>query len=104
MAYRSSFGFSIKQVRVLAEAFGITRAPAYVQVRVATIDPAQLHKPLHERTEASAPLRIVLAHIHQHTDPPHPFRLLRARRERPCHRRTAEQCDELATLHSFTSG
>src|SRR5262249_28515993 len=30
-------------------------------------------------------------------------RLLRARRERPGGRRTAEQCDELAPLHSITS-
>jgi hypothetical protein len=29
--------------------------------------------------------------------------LLRARRERQCDRRTAEQRDELATLHSITS-
>src|SRR5262249_36728558 len=29
--------------------------------------------------------------------------LLRASRERPCHRRAAEQADELAALHSITS-
>src|SRR5262245_43462557 len=39
---------------------------------------------------------------HQHADPAHPFRLLRARDERP-RRRAAEQRDELAPLHSITS-
>src|SRR5215470_19896657 len=37
-------------------------------------------------------------------DPPHPFALLRARRERPYSRRAAEQRDELApAAHSITS-
>jgi hypothetical protein len=35
----------------------------------------------------------------QHADPPHPLALLRARRERPRHRRAAEQRDELAAFH-----
>src|SRR5262249_6558090 len=36
---------------------------------------------------------------HQDTDPPHPFGLLRARRERPGDRRAAQYGDEIATLH-----
>src|SRR5262249_39252601 len=40
---------------------------------------------------------------HQHTDPPHPLALLRARQHRPPSYRAAEQRDELAPLHSITS-
>src|SRR5262249_5204812 len=36
-------------------------------------------------------------------DGPHPLALLRARRERPCHRGTGEKRDELAAPHSITS-
>ena len=43
------------------------------------------------------------ASVHEHADAPHPLGLLRARRERPRRRRTAEQRDELAPLHSITS-
>jgi hypothetical protein len=43
-----------------------------------------------------------LAHC-DHADAPHPLPLLRARRERPCCRRTAEQRYERAPLHSITS-
>src|SRR5215510_2291019 len=39
----------------------------------------------------------------QHADTAHPLALLRARRERPRGRRTAEQRDELAPPHSITS-
>src|SRR5262249_6671687 len=46
--------------------------------------------------------RIVVA-SDQHADPPHPVALLRARREWPRSRRTAEQRYELAALHSITS-
>ena len=50
-----------------------------------------------------AVLRIVRGRVHEHADARHPFRLLRARRERPRSRRAAEQRDELAALHSITS-
>src|SRR5215468_5840693 len=46
--------------------------------------------------------RAILAQPAQHADAPHAFALLRARRERPCHR-AAEQRDELASPHSITS-
>ena len=35
---------------------------------------------------------------HQHADATHPFHLLRARGERPCHR-TAHKCDECPPPH-----
>src|SRR6516164_5806908 len=45
---------------------------------------------------------IVRGQVHEHSDPPHPLALVRARRERP-RGRAAEQRDELAPLHSITS-
>src|SRR5262245_58060196 len=42
--------------------------------------------------------QVALGIAHQHTDPPHPVRLLPPRRERPCCRR-AEQRDNLAPFH-----
>jgi hypothetical protein len=48
--------------------------------------------------------RVALGMAHQHTDPPHPLRLLRARRKRPRRRRAAKELDELAPPdHSITS-
>src|SRR5262245_57822790 len=47
-------------------------------------------------------LRIALGPSHEHADAPHPLRLLRTRRERPCCH-AAEKRDELAALHSITS-
>jgi hypothetical protein len=46
--------------------------------------------------------RIVCAEIYEHADPPHPFRLLCARHQRP-RRRAAESRDERAPVHSMTS-
>ena len=74
-------------------------APADVDPYVATVGPAQLLQPLQKRCEADLALRIVRGRIHEHADAPHPLALLRARRERPCGRRAAEQRDELAPLH-----
>jgi hypothetical protein len=58
---------------------------------------------MHERSLLCSRLRITLCAAHQNTDPPHPLALLRARSERPCGCRAAEQCDELAPFHSMTS-
>src|SRR5262245_53398436 len=76
--------------------------PANVHPRVAAVGPTQLREPLREPREVGLCVRIVFAPCHQHADPPHPVRLLRARRERP-RRRAAEQRDELASFHSITS-
>ena len=38
---------------------------------------------LYERREACLSFRIIGGDVHEHTDAPHPIRLLRARRERP---------------------
>src|SRR5262249_60944508 len=58
---------------------------------------------LDHRDNAHLPFGIVRGKVHQTTDPPRPLALLRARRERPCRRRTAEQRDKLAPRHSITS-
>jgi hypothetical protein len=48
--------------------------------------------------------RVVLSMRHQHADPPFPFGLLRAGRERPRDSRAAEQRDQCAPPdHSITS-
>ena len=45
--------------------------------------------------------RVVSGRDQKHPDAPHPFPLLRARRQRPCSRRASEQLDELAPSHLF---
>src|SRR6516164_3064733 len=52
-----------------------------------------------ERSDASLSFQIGRSRAHEHADAPHTFGLLRARRERPRHRRAAEQHDELAPSH-----
>ena len=41
--------------------------------------------------------------VDEYADPPNPLRLLRVRRERPRHRRAAEQRELAAGAHSITS-
>src|SRR5438132_13586632 len=76
--------------------------PAGIDTHVAAFAPAQFLQLSQKRRDLDACLRIALGNLKEHTDPPHPLPLLRARRERPCHR-AAEQRDELASLHSITS-
>src|SRR5262249_59646847 len=60
---------------------------------------------LEEGVAAGLPFRIACRQsAHEHTDAPHSWRLLRARRERPRDRHAAEQRYELAPPnHSITS-
>src|SRR4051794_39518991 len=55
-------------------------------------------KPVRDSTGESA-----ASNLHRPPFADRRYRLLHARRERPCSRRTAEQRDELAPLHSITS-
>src|SRR5262249_36774385 len=84
--------------RLSAKAVGIARAPAEVDAHVAADRPAGFLQPLQERRETRLSFRIVWAEVHEHADPPDPFALLRARRERPGRRRAAEQRDEFPSL------
>src|SRR5262245_61552107 len=88
---------------VSANAITIARTPAVVDPHVATNAPAQLLQPVRERGGAGGSFRVLGSHAHQHADAPYALALLRARRERPCGSRAAEQRDELAPFHSFTS-
>src|SRR5262249_22570086 len=82
---------------------GTARAQTVADLQVAADGPAQLLQPLCQRGDAGRRFRIVGGQVHEHADAPHPFALLRARRERPRSRRTPEQRDERAALHSMTS-
>jgi hypothetical protein len=45
----------------------------------------------------------IVRNTHHHANPPNAVGLLRARRERPHGRRTADKRDELAAFHSSNS-
>src|SRR5262245_887475 len=78
--------------------------PASIDPQIAAVHPAQFLQLLDERSALRPSFRIALRPAHQYADAPHPLRLLRARRERPCDSRAAGQRDELApTCHSITS-
>jgi hypothetical protein len=68
-----------------------------IDSQVTTFRPTKLLKSLTKSREALLHLGIILGEANQHGDAPHPLRLLRTRRERPC-RRAAEERDERAPL------
>jgi hypothetical protein len=76
-----------------------------LDLKVAVFHPSKSFESLPKRRDAGLHFRIVLGRCMQEHDAPYPYPLglLRARRERPCGRRAAEQRDELAPLHSITS-
>ena len=76
--------------------------PAHFDAGAAALHPLELFEPPQERGEIAL-AQLAPSSSHQHTDAPHPFALLCARRKRPSCRRTAEQRDELAPFHSMTS-
>src|SRR5215831_12680222 len=83
--------------RVGASALVIAPDPACVDADVAA---------LAQRGDDLAPERILRVEGHQHADAPRLFRLLRARRERPCRRGGESQHERAASysVHSRTSG
>jgi hypothetical protein len=86
--------------RVSAKAVEIAPAPAGVQPHVATDSPAQFLQALCERRDAGQCVRIVRGLAHKDADAPQlRRRLLRARRERPCGRRTTDKGDEFPSPH-----
>src|SRR5262249_7943804 len=80
----------------------VTAGPTKVYPHVAAIGPTKVRKGLSEHRDASLRHGIVFVVLHEHADTPHPFALLRARRDGPC-RRAADERDELAPFHSMTS-
>ena len=85
--------------RIPANALGIAGGPAIVNLHIAAVGPAQFLQPLHERSEACLPFRIVCCERHEHADAPHALALLRTCGKRPSGCRAPEQRDELAPLH-----
>src|SRR5262249_23567932 len=81
---------------------GIARGPARLDLHVAPDGPARLLQALQKGSVTRVCPSIVRGKGIQHADPSH-ARLLRARRERPCGSRAAEDCDELAAFHSSVS-
>ena len=53
--------------------------PAYIDTHVAAFYPPLPLQTLQERFGANLPFRIIGREIHEHADPSHPLRLLRAR-------------------------
>src|SRR6516162_8140497 len=82
--------------RDLGVAFGTSLGPAILDCDSAIVDPTEFTQSLRKGSSVRTPGRSVRAH---ESDDRHFARLLRARRERPC-RRTSEQCDERAPVHS----
>ena len=74
----------------LAKALAIERTPAMIKPQVAADSPAQLLQSLLERRHVKLRFLIVGRQVHQRADAPHALALLRARRQRPRRRRTAE--------------
>ena len=94
---------AIMPTRVVQRYAAVERLAEIVTMRrqlcdehVAAVGPAQLLQHLQERRDVGQRVRIVRsAAAVDHTDAPHPLRLLRPRRHRPCRCRAAEQRDEL---------
>src|SRR5262245_21626442 len=85
-------------------AVNVARSPVIVHPDVASFRPTHVLQRFPERRNAGLSLRIALGKAHQYTDPPHPVRLLRARRERPRRRGAGEQRYDLATVHDYLVG
>src|SRR5215510_10811810 len=87
---------------VPANFIGFGRGPARVDLHVAADAPAGLLETLQERAEAGLKFPIVRSRGQENANEAHLLALLRAHRERP-RRRSAEQRDERAPLHSINS-
>src|SRR5262249_9624066 len=85
--------------RLLADGVGVGGGPAGVDPHGAADAPARFCQLLQERPRPGLISRIVGSRGKERPDAPHPVTLLRARRERPCRCRAAEERDELAALH-----
>src|SRR5262245_11907887 len=85
------------------QAIRVAGGPTKVDPDVAAVDPSKRFKSLLDDRDTTLRFWITFGEHQEHADPPHPLRLLRARRERPCRNRAAKQRHELASFHSITS-
>src|SRR5439155_25921617 len=71
-----------------------------VDPKILTFIPAEALKHLSHGRNTVRRISVLLSGRKQDTDAPHPTGLLRARRERPCNRRAAHECDEGSPSHA----
>src|SRR5215468_23528 len=76
---------------------GVVLGPADVDPHITSNIPAQFLQALVERCKSILTFRVVRSPVHEDTNPPRTFWLLRTRRQRP-RRRAAEKRDEVAPL------
>src|SRR5215475_2561068 len=81
---------------------GVVLGPADVDPHITSNIPAQFLQALVERCKSILTFRVVRSPVHEDTNPPRTFWLLRARRERPRRCRAADERDEPAPFHSIT--
>src|SRR6185312_6491533 len=82
----------------------IIAGPAKLDPEIVALRPPQLRERGAEYRDPRLHRRIAFRKADQHANAPHRVKLLRPRRQWPCRRRAAEQCDELAAPdHSITS-
>src|SRR5262249_7251176 len=86
--------------RITFDAISVGGGPTLIDAQIVALPPPQFLQAIDERPEELAARRAREGQEHSH--PPRPFALLRARRERP-RRRAAEKRDERAAFHSITS-
>src|SRR5262245_16163337 len=84
---------------VFASALGVSQGRASVDLQVLSNTPPQVLQSLLECLHPRSRLRVGLREVGEHAHTAHSLALLRARRERPYHRRTAEYRNEVAPLH-----
>src|SRR5262249_22477897 len=83
----------------------VARTPLDINLNIGVDSPAEFLESLPEPCSPELSFPIVLGVKHQHANPPHAPRLLRARRERPRNRRAANKSEEFPPRnnHSITS-
>src|SRR5262245_52354361 len=83
----------------------VARTPLDINLNIGVDRPAEFLESLPEPCSAELSFSIVFGVKHQHANPPHAPRLLRARRERPRNCRATNKSEELPphNNHSITS-
>jgi hypothetical protein len=82
---------------------GLIADPKDIKHDVSILDQAKFAEAKSERLNKRLVVHVGGGTNREETYPNWIFRLLPARRERPCDRRAAEKRDEIASLHSITS-